>query len=93
MIFFGPSNQNYIDTLTLTRGAIEATYDCLCDVIEYKAKKDPITKRTSHKEETILKGKPCRISFKTINNTSETEIESNVTQAIKLFVAEDSGCP
>ena len=69
------------------RKAIESTYDCLCDIIEYKSKKDPLTKRTTYKEETTLKEKPCRISFETINNASETETESSVTQEIKLFIA------
>lgn len=69
------------------RKTIEMTYDCLCDVIEYKSKKNEINKRTNDKEEITLKGKPCRISFKTINNTIETETGSNVTQEIKLFIA------
>lgn len=69
------------------RKTIEMTYDCLCDVIEYKSKKNEINKRTNDKEETTLKGKPCRISFKTIENTNETETGSNVTQIVKLFIA------
>lgn len=69
------------------RQAIENTYDCLCDVIEYKSAKNNVNKRTEYKEETILEKQPCRVSYKTITNTNQSETENSVTQIIKLFIA------
>lgn len=69
------------------RQAIESTYDCECDIVEYRATKNPINKRTDHKEETLLKKQPCRLSYKTISNANESENESKVTQIVKLFIA------
>ena len=57
------------------RKAIESTYDCLCDIVEYKATKNATNKRTEHKEETVIEKQPCRISYKTISNTNNTENE------------------
>lgn len=90
MIFFG-NNQNCIDLLDIAkqgaRQAIESTYDCKCNIIEYQSTKNEINKRTEYKEITVLKEQPCRISYKTISNANETENESKVAQIVKLFIA------
>ena len=67
MIFFGTTNQNYIDTIKLARQAIESTYDCECNIIEQQAIENPVNKRTEYKEITVLEKQPCRISYKTIS--------------------------
>lgn len=87
MIFFGTTNQNYIDTIKLARQAIESTYDCECNIIEQQAIENPVNKRTEYKETTVLEKQPCRISYKTISNANETENENNVIQIVKLFIA------
>jgi len=69
------------------RKAIENTYDYTCDVIEQIKSKNPVTKVTEHTEETVLKDKPCRLSYKTITNTSQAEPQNVVTQVVKLFIA------
>lgn len=85
MIFFGPCDQNNI--YNLARQAIESTYDCTCNVIEHKAEKDKVTKRTSHIEEKVTEKQKCKLSFQTIKNTNESETENSVTQTVKLFIA------
>lgn len=87
MIFFGSRDQNYIDTLKMARHSIESTYDCKCDIIEYSAIKNAINKRTEHKEIIVLEKQPCRISYKNISNTNDTENKNNVIQIVKLFIA------
>lgn len=72
-----------------TRQVIESTYDCACDIIERKAVKDEITKRTKDQEEIVLEKQNCKLSFETIKNTNESETENNVTQIVKLFIAPD----
>ena len=69
------------------RKAIQSTYNCKCDIIEYQSIKDTINKRTKYQEITVLENQPCRISYKTISNSNEGENESNVVQIVKLFIA------
>lgn len=69
------------------RQAIEGTYDCTCNIIEYKEIKDELTKRTKHQGEIVLESQKCKISFETIKNTNESETENSVTQIVKLFIA------
>lgn len=87
MDFFRPNNQNYISTIMLARQAIEDAYDCLCDIIEYKTTKNSINKQTEYKEEIVVKKQACRISYKNITNTNQSEQENVVTQIVKLFIA------
>lgn len=68
------------------RKAVETTYDCICDVIEYKAIKNETTKRTNHQEEKVIEQQKCKLSFKTIKNSNESETDNSVTQIVKLFV-------
>lgn len=69
------------------RNAIENTYDCLCDIIEYQSTKNATNKRTEYEEIIVLKKQPCRISYKTISNANETENENSVVQVVKLFIS------
>lgn len=73
--------------ISKVRKTIESTYDCLCDIVEYKANKNTTNKRIEYKEKTVIEKQPCRISYETISNANETENESNVTQIVKLFIA------
>ena len=87
MIFFGTTNENFIHTLKLARSSIESTYDCKCDIIEHKAIKNEINKRTEYQEVIVWEKQPCRISYKTISNTNQTEEVNKVVQIVKLFIA------
>lgn len=69
------------------RKAIESMYDRECDVIEYQSAINQKNKRTENKEVVVLKKEPCRVSYETISNTSETEMQNNTSQKIKLFIA------
>lgn len=70
------------------RKAIEILYEHTCTVIEYQKKvKDPITKITSSKEVIVLEDKPCKLSYSTIKNATETENASVLQQVVKLFIA------
>lgn len=75
-----------MDSLKVARQAIESTYDYLCDVIEYQEVKNKVNKRTEYQEVTVLDELPCRISYKNIANTNQTENENSVTQIVKLFI-------
>jgi polygalacturonase len=69
------------------RKAIESLYDGTCTITEHqKIKKE--NKSTAFVESVVVENQPCRISFKTVNNTTSTETgASALVQVVKLFVA------
>lgn len=69
------------------RKAIESLYQGKCTVFEYQSVKDPITKITSQQEIAVLIDQSCRLSFKTINSTFQSDGAAIITQAVTLFIA------
>ena len=69
------------------RKAIESLYDGKCTITEHqKVKKE--NKSTAFVDVVVLEDEPCRLSFKTINNTSQTDnAASAVVQITKVFLA------
>lgn len=73
--------------LVKARQAKESLYDAICTITEWqKVQKE--NKSTGFQEVIVLTDQPCRLSFKTINSTQQTETgASAVTQVTKLFLA------
>ena len=71
------------------RKAIESLYDGLCTITEHqKIQKE--NKSTGFQDVVIQENVPCRLSFKTINNTNQTETAASaVGQITKVFLAPD----
>ena len=70
------------------RKAVESMYDGLCTITEYqKIKKE--NKSTGFGEVITLENQPCRMSFKTVNPTSQTDTASVVTQSITVYLSPD----
>lgn len=71
------------------RKAMESLYDGICTVTEHqKVKKE--NKSTGFQDVVVLENQPCRLSFKTISNTSQTDnAASSVVQLITLFISPD----
>ncbi|EFE91182.1 hypothetical protein GCWU000341_02290 [Oribacterium sp. oral taxon 078 str. F0262] len=65
-------------------------YDGRADIIEYRKRKDPESGIISHKEETVERGLPCRLSFYEISSVSQTDSAADTAQVIKLFLAPDA---
>lgn len=87
MIFCDKCNEAYFRVLSQARQAIESTYDCLFDIVEYIPINDVTNKRTKYEETVVLENKPCRLSYKSISNSNQGEEVNDVTQVIKLFIA------
>lgn len=69
------------------RKAIESMYDGTCTIIERQKVKLP-NKSTGFKDIVVLEDIPCRLSFKTITNTTQAETGvSAVVQVTKVFIA------
>jgi hypothetical protein len=68
------------------RKAIESLYDGKCTITEHqKVKKE--NKSTGFQDVVVLHDEPCRLSFKTINNTNQTDTAAAVVQIAKVFLA------
>ncbi|MBP3930266.1 MAG: hypothetical protein J6D47_11985 [Peptostreptococcaceae bacterium] len=67
---------------------ISTLYNSTCTIVEYKSIKDPITKRTTHKEIIQFESEPCRLSYKTIKSSTDG-VTSNLTQIVKLIISPD----
>ena len=69
------------------RKAIESLYDGICTITEHqKVKKE--NKSTGFQDVVVLEDIACRLSFKTSNNTNQTDTgASTVTQITKVFLA------
>lgn len=70
------------------RKAVESLYDGICTITEYqKIKKE--NKSTAHEEVVVLENQPCRMSFKTVNSTNQTDTAGIVTQSIVVYLSPD----
>ena len=69
------------------RKAIETLYEGRCTITEHqKVKKE--NKSTGFEDVVVQENIPCRLSFKTINNTNQTDsAASAVVQITKVFLA------
>lgn len=69
------------------RKAIESLYDGKCTITEHqKIKKE--NKSTGFQDVVVLEDVPCRLSFKTINSTNQTDTAASaVVQITKVFLA------
>lgn len=75
---------------TAARAALEKYYYTdVCSVIQYQDVKDPKTKLTNKREVTVSENQPCKLSFKTITNATETETATGISQIVKSFIAPD----
>ena len=69
------------------RNAIESLYDGKCTITEHqKVKKE--NKSTGFQDVVVHEDIACRLSFKTSNNTNQTDTAASaVVQSIKVFLA------
>jgi len=72
------------------RKAIESTY---CDKATVKQFERVIDEKSRLVKPngcvTVLKDKPCKLSFKSITQTVQTESKAKISQAVKLFISPD----
>ena len=71
------------------RKALETLYQGKCTITEHqKFKKE--NKSTGFQDVVVLEDIPCRLSFKTVTNTNQTDTgASTVVQIVKIFLAPD----
>lgn len=71
------------------RKALESLYDGTCNIIEHQKIKKA-NKSTGFQDVTVLENEPCRLSFKTITSTNQTDVgASALKQTTTLFINPD----
>ena len=68
------------------RKAIESMYDGMCTITEHQKVKLE-NKSTGFQDVVVQEDIPCRLSFKTVTNTSQTETAASIAQITKVFLA------
>lgn len=68
------------------RKAIENKYIGVCTVVEYQSVIDD-DMTTTEKELIVAENQPCRLSFKTVEKTVQSDTTNALTQSVKLFIA------
>ena len=68
------------------RRAIESLYDGTCTITEHKSVKKT-NMSTGFVDEVVFENQPCRLSYKTVNQSSPTESASKLVQVVKVFLA------
>ena len=74
------------NVLVKARKALEKLYSDTCTIIEYQEYQKP-NKSIGHQEVPVLENQPCMISFKSSDNTDNSESASALSQTIKVFLA------
>jgi len=68
------------------KNIIESLYTGICDIYEYQKDTDPVSKITKNIETEVCINKKCRVSYKTISSSEQTDTTDNISQVIKLFI-------
>lgn len=74
------------NSVVKARKAIESLYQGICTITEYQEYTKE-NKSTGHHETVVLEGQPCRLSFSSSPNTSQTQTAAQLVQTIKVFLA------
>lgn len=69
------------------RQALEWLYTGICTVYEQRNVTDEVTKITRKEEVSVLEEIPCKLSYKTLDNTVSGDGAAEVSQAVVLFCA------
>lgn len=81
-----------VDELKQAREAIQSMWTGVCNIFGFKDVEDKYG-ATTHAEVTLFENLPCRLSFKNISQTSQTESFAVSSQVVKLFIAPDVYVP
>lgn len=75
--------------MNAVRQATERLYHGICNVTEYKKKRDEVTKQTQFEEVEVLKAQPCRLSFARIASTDNAHGIPKKNMSTKLIISPD----
>lgn len=81
-----------VDELKQAREAIQSMWTGICNIFGFKNSKNKYGTVVSEVKE-LYKNIPCRLSFKNISQTEQTESAAKTSQVVKLFIAPEVYVP
>ena len=81
-----------VEELKQAREAIQSMWTGVCDIFWFKNSKNKYGTVVSEVKE-LYKNIPCRLSFKNISQTEQTESVAKTSQVVKLFIAPEVYVP
>lgn len=81
-----------VDELKQARESIQSMWTGICNIFGFKNFKNKYGTVVSEVKE-LYKNIPCRLSFKNISQTEQTESVSKTSQVVKLFIAPEVYIP
>ena len=81
-----------VDELKQAREAIQSMWTGICSIFWFKNSKNKYGTVVSEVKE-LYKNIPCRLSFKNISQTEQTESAAKTSQVVKLFIAPEVYVP
>ena len=81
-----------VKELEKAKKAIQSLWTGVCNIFGFKDVEDKYG-ATTHAEVTLFENLPCRLSFKNISQTSQTESFAVSSQVVKLFIATEVYVP
>ena len=81
-----------VKELEKAKKAIQSLWTGVCNIFGFKDVEDEYG-ATSHAEVMLFENLPCRLSFKNISQTNQTESFAVSSQVVKLFIAPDVYVP
>ena len=81
-----------VDELKQAREAIQSMWTGICNIFWFKNSKNKYGTVVSEVKE-LYKNIPCRLSFKNISQTEQTESVAKTSQVVKLFIAPEVYVP
>lgn len=81
-----------VKELEKAKKAIQSLWTGVCNIFGFKDVEDKYG-ATIHAEVTLFENLPCRLSFKNISQTSQTESFAVSSQVVKLFIAPEVYVP
>lgn len=81
-----------VKELEKAKKAIQSLWTGVCNIFGFRDIEDEYG-ATTHAEVTLFENLPCRLSFKNISQTSQTESFAVSSQVVKLFLAPEVYVP
>ena len=81
-----------VDELKQARESIQSMWTGICNIFGFKNSKNKYGTVVSEVKE-LYKNIPCRLSFKNISQTEQTESVAKTYQVVKLFIAPEVYAP
>lgn len=75
------------------KAVLRTLWNDICTVYVQTKVQNPNNKRTEFVESVLFADEPCKLSFESLNSSSENGNTSSITQSVKLFLDNSLSVP